>query len=140
MNRRAFTALLSAATITLSLGACSDAGKTPAAGSSGKQPYVALISKGFKHQFWQSVKAGAEQAGKEFNVKVTFEGAQEEGNVDQQIQLLQTVLDKHPDAVGFAAIDSQAAGPLMQQAKNEKIPVIAFDSGVDSDVPVTTAS
>ena len=140
MNRRAFTALLSAATIMLSLGACSDAGKTPAAGSSAKQPYVALISKGFKHQFWQSVKAGAEQAGKEFNVKVTFEGAQEEGNVDQQIQLLQTVLDKHPDAVGFAAIDSQAAGPLMQQAKNEKIPVIAFDSGVDSDVPVTTAS
>jgi ribose transport system substrate-binding protein len=105
-----------------------------------KQPYVALISKGFRHQFWQAVKAGAEQAGKEFNVKVTFEGAQEEGNVEQQIQLLQTVLDKHPDAVGFAAIDSQAAGPLMQQAKNDKIPVIAFDSGVDSDVPVTTAS
>jgi len=43
-------------------------------------------------------------------------------------------------AVGFAAIDSQAAGPLMQQAKTDKIPVIAFDSGVDSDVPVTTAS
>jgi ribose transport system substrate-binding protein len=139
MNRRAFTALVSAATITLALGACSNADKT-SAGASGKQPYVALISKGFKHQFWQSVKAGAEQAGKEFNVKVTFEGAQEEGNVEQQIQLLQTVLDKHPDAVGFAAIDSQAAGPLMQQAKNDKIPVIAFDSGVDSDVPITTAS
>ena len=139
MNRRAFTALVSAATITLALGACSDADQT-SAGAGGKQPYVALISKGFKHQFWQSVKAGAEQAGKEFNVKVTFEGAQEEGNVEQQIQLLQTVLDKHPDAVGFAAIDSQAAGPLMQQAKTDKIPVIAFDSGVDSDVPITTAS
>ena len=73
-------------------------------------------------------------------MSVTFEGAQEEGNVDQQIQLLQTVLDKHPDAVGFAAIDSQAAGPLMQQAKSDGIPVVAFDSGVDSDVPVTTAS
>jgi len=86
------------------------------------------------------VKAGAEQAAKEFNVTVTFEGAQEEGNVDQQIQLLQTVIDKKPDAIGFAAIDSQAAGPLMLQAKNAKIPVIAFDSGVDSDVPITTAS
>src|SRR4029078_11986155 len=58
----------------------------------------------------------------------------------QQIQLLQTTLDKHPDAVGFAAIDSQAAGPLMQQATADKIPVIAFDCGVDSDVPGTTAS
>ena len=54
--------------------------------------------------------------------------------------MLQTALDKSPAAVGFAAIDSQAAGPLMQQAKNDDIPVIAFDSGVDSDVPVTTAS
>ena len=104
------------------------------------KPYIAIICKGFQHQFWQAVKAGAEQAGKEFNVKVTFEGAQEEGNVEQQIQLLQTTLDKHPDAVGFAAIDSKAAGPLMLQAKNDKIPVIAFDSGVDSDVPICTAS
>jgi ribose transport system substrate-binding protein len=140
MNRRAFTALLGAATITLTLAACSNADDKQTGSSGDKQPYVALISKGFRHQFWQAVKAGAEKAGTEFNVKVTFEGAQEEGNVEQQIQLLQTVLDKHPDAVGFAAIDSQAAGPLMQQAKNDKIPVIAFDSGVDSDVPVTTAS
>jgi ribose transport system substrate-binding protein len=143
MHRKAFTALLGATALTLALGACSDTANDPASsasGGTGKQPYVALISKGFRHQFWQAVKAGAEQAGKEFNVKVTFEGAQEEGNVEQQIQLLQTVIDKHPDAIGFAAIDSQAAGPLMQQAKSAKIPVIAFDSGVDSDVPITTAS
>jgi len=137
MRRRTILALPGAVAIA-AVAACSDA----ATGGSGgdKQLYIALVSKGFKHQFWQAVKAGAEQGAKEFNVKVTFEGAQEEGNVDQQIQLLQTVLDKHPDAVGFAAIDSQAAGPLMEQAKNDKIPVIAFDSGVDSDVPVTTAS
>jgi ribose transport system substrate-binding protein len=141
MHRKAFTALLGATVLTLALGACSEAADKPGTGGGGdKQPYVALISKGFRHQFWQAVKAGAEQAGKELNVKVTFEGAQEEGNVEQQIQLLQTVIDKHPDAIGFAAIDSQAAGPLMQQAKSAKIPVIAFDSGVDSDVPVTTAS
>jgi ribose transport system substrate-binding protein len=124
-----------AATIAATSVGCS--ADTPA--GDGKA-YIALISKGFKHQFWQSVKAGAEQAGKDFNVTVTFEGAQEEGNVEQQIQLLQTVLDKKPSAVGFAAIDSQAAGPLMQRAKADKIPVIAFDSGVDSDVPVCTAS
>ncbi len=138
MNKRVITALVGAMALVVAATGCSksDGGKT----GGDKKPYVALVSKGFRHQFWQSVKAGAEQAGKDFNVTVTFEGAQEEGNVEQQIQLLQTVLNKHPDAVGFAAIDSQAAGPLMQQAKNDKIPVIAFDSGVDSDVPVTTAA
>ena len=140
MNRRKITAVVGVMAVVVTLSGCNRSNANNGSGAAAKQPYVALISKGFRHQFWQSVKAGAEQAGKELNVKVTFEGAQEEGNVEQQIQLLQTVLDKHPDAVGFAAIDSQAAGPLMQQAKADGIPVIAFDSGVDSDVPVTTAS
>ncbi|MGO4839510.1 substrate-binding domain-containing protein, partial [Rhizobiaceae sp. 2RAB30] len=47
---------------------------------------------------------------------------------------------KKPAAIGFAALDSQAAIPLLQQAKDAKIPVVAFDSGVDSDIPVATAS
>jgi ribose transport system substrate-binding protein len=138
VNKKILGAVVGVTAIALALGGCAAA----PAGDKGpaKKPYIALISKGFKHQFWQAVKQGAEQAGTEFNVTVTFEGAEEEGNVDQQIALLQTTLDKHPDVLGFAAIDSQAAGPLMQQAKDDGIPVVAFDSGVDSDVPVTTAA
>ena len=40
----------------------------------------------------------------------------------------------------FAALDSQAATPLLKQAQEAGIPVIAFDSGVDSDIPVTTVT
>lgn len=36
--------------------------------------YIPLISKGFQHQFWQAVKAGAEQGAKEHKVRITFEG------------------------------------------------------------------
>src|SRR5699024_1893922 len=39
-----------------------------------------------------------------------------------------------------AALDSRAAAPMMQKAKRDGIPVIAFDSGVDSDVPVSTVA
>ncbi len=49
-------------------------------------------------------------------------------------------LAKNPTAIGFAALDSQAAIPLLKQAQEKGIPVIAFDSGVDSDIPVSTAS
>src|SRR4029450_231694 len=98
MNRRMITAVVGVMAVAVTLGGCS---KTDANSGGETQPYVALISKGFRPQFWQAVKAGAEQAGKEFNVKVTFEGAQEEGNVEQQIQLLQTTLDKHPNGIGF---------------------------------------
>jgi ribose transport system substrate-binding protein len=104
------------------------------------EPYIPLISKGFQHQFWQAVKAGAEQAAKDSNVKITFEGPETEAMVDKQIDMLSAALAKHPQALGIAALDSKAAIPLLRRAQNEKIPVIAFDSGVDSDIPLTTCA
>ncbi len=71
---------------------------------------------------------------------VTFEGPDSETQVDRQIDMLAAALAKKPAALGFAALDSQAAIPLLQQAKDANIPVVAFDSGVDSDIPVATAS
>ena len=102
--------------------------------------YIPLISKGFQHQFWQAVKTGAEQAGKDLNVKVGFEGPESETMVDKQIDMLSAALSKKPKAIGFAALDSKAAIPLLRKAQSANIPVIAFDSGVDSDIPLTTAT
>lgn len=102
--------------------------------------YIPLISKGFQHQFWQAVKAGAEQAAKDNNVTVTFEGPETEAMVDKQIDMLSAALAKKPKAIGLAALDSQAAIPLLKKAKAAGIPIIAFDSGVKSDIPVTTAT
>ncbi|KQQ93816.1 LacI family transcriptional regulator [Leifsonia sp. Leaf325] len=142
-TKRAMGAVVGLAAAALILSGCaSDGGgdSSGGGGGDGDKPYVALISKGFQHQFWQAVKSGAEQAADEFGVELTFEGPDTEADVDQQIQMLQTALDKSPAAIGFAALDSQAAGPLLQQAKDSNIPVIAFDSGVDSDIPLTTAA
>lgn len=111
-----------------------------AASDSGEQPYVALVSKGFQHQFWQAVQQGAEEAAEEFDVEITFEGPDSESEVAQQIDMLQTAMDRNPDALGFAALDSEAAAPFMDEAADRDIPVIAFDSGVDSDVPLATAA
>jgi ribose transport system substrate-binding protein len=102
--------------------------------------YIPLISKGFQHQFWQAVKAGSEQAAKDYNVKVSFEGPETEAMVDKQIDMLSAALAKKPKAIGFAALDSKAALPLLKKAQAAHIPVVAFDSGVDSDIPVTTAT
>ncbi len=102
--------------------------------------YIPLISKGFQHQFWQAVKLGAEKAAKDFNVRVTFEGPETEAMVDKQIDMLTAALAKKPQAIGFAALDSKAAIPLLKKAQAAGIPVIAFDSGVDSDIPLATAT
>jgi ribose transport system substrate-binding protein len=102
--------------------------------------YIPLISKGFQHQFWQAVKLGAQQAADKDGVKITFEGPETEAMVDKQIDMLSAALAKKPAAIGFAALDSKAAIPLLKKAEAAKMPVIAFDSGVDSDIPLTTCT
>jgi ribose transport system substrate-binding protein len=130
LSRRVLIGALSA---TLTLGAAPQA-------FAQDEIYIPLVSKGFQHQFWQAVKAGADQAAAEFNVKITFEGPDNETMVDRQIDMLAAALANNPAAIGFAALDSQAAIPLLRQASEAGIPVVAFDSGVDSDIPVTTAT
>lgn len=130
LNRRTVLGVMSAASLlaSTSFGLAQD------------KLYIPLISKGFQHQFWQAVKAGADKAAAEFGVEVTFEGPDTEAQVDKQMDMLAAALAKKPAALGFAALDSQAATPLLKQAQDAKIPVIAFDSGVDSDIPVTTVT
>jgi len=127
-NKKLFTMLLVAAMIFTG------------AMASAQAIYIPMISKGFQHQFWQAVKLGAEKAAKDFNVVVTFEGPETEAMVDKQIDMLTAALAKKPSAIGFAALDSKAAIPLLKKAQAAHIPVIAFDSGVDSDIPLSTAT
>ncbi|MCK6578918.1 MAG: ABC transporter substrate-binding protein [Anaerolineae bacterium] len=101
---------------------------------------IPVISKGFQHQFWQAVRLGAEQAAEDCGVTITFEGPETEAMVDKQLEMLQTALDRGPSALAFAALDSQAAIPLLERAQEEGIPVVGFDSGVDSDIPLATAA
>lgn len=129
-TRRTLLAAVSASALALSAGMASAQDKL----------YIPLISKGFQHQFWQAVKAGADKAAADLGVEVSFEGPDTEAQVDKQMDMLAAALAKKPAAIGFAALDSQAAIPLLRQAQEAGIPVIAFDSGVDSDIPVATAS
>ena len=129
--------MLKRRTIAAAIGLAATLGTAPAFA---QETYIPLVSKGFQHQFWQAVKQGAEQAAKDLKVKVTFEGPETEAMVDKQIDMLSAALAKNPKAIGFAALDSKAAIPLLKKAQAAKIPVVAFDSGVDSDIPVTTAT
>ena len=141
-NKKMLVTLLSLLLLTALVVGCAPAApatQAPAA-SSDERLYIPVISKGFQHQFWQAVKAGSEQAAKDLNVDITFEGPESEAMVDKQVEMFQTALDKNPAAICLAAVDSKAFEPLLQRAKEAGIPVIGFDSGVDSDIPVSTAA
>ena len=102
--------------------------------------YIPVISKGFQHAFWLAVEKGAEQAAADYGVTITFEGPETEAQVDKQMDMLQAAIDKNPVGICFAAVDSKAAVPLLEQADEKGILIVGFDSGVDSDVPLATAA
>lgn len=141
--KKSLVVMLALVVIASLLSACAP---TPAAQPAAPQPaaaeevYIPVISKGFQHQFWQAVKMGAEKAAADYNVKITFEGPESESQVDKQLEMVEAALAKNPKAMALAALDSKALIPLLERAKAANIPVVGFDSGVDSDIPVATAA
>ena len=87
---------------------CSSPAEEPAADAPAAEEarYIAVISKGFQHQFWQAVKAGAEKAAVDYDVTITFEGPETEAQVDKQVEMVQAALDKNPAALCLAALDT----------------------------------
>ena len=139
MAKKLIFTLVTILAITAMITGCAPAA-APAAPAAAGKPYIPVISKGFQHQFWQAVKKGAEQAANDLGATMTFEGPETEAMVDKQVEMFQTALDKKPAAICLAAVDSKAFQPLLEKAKAANIPVVGFDSGVDSDIPVTTAA
>jgi ribose transport system substrate-binding protein len=93
-------------------------------------PYIAVVSKGEQHDFWQQVRRGSEDAAKEYGVDVTFEGPPSESDVQDQVQMLNNALAKDPVAIAFAALDTTSVTDQLTQARDSDIPIIGFDSGV----------
>jgi ribose transport system substrate-binding protein len=102
--------------------------------------FIPVISKGFAAQFWQVVKLGVYQAAQDCGVGVDYVGPADETGLADQLDMLSNALARKPSAIVFAALDTKAALPTLQQAQAAKIPIIAFDSGVAGDIPVTTAA
>jgi len=93
-------------------------------------PYIAVVSKGEQHDFWQQVKLGANAAAEEYGVDITFEGPPSESDVQIQVEMLNNAMAKNPVAIALAALDTTSVIDQLQQCKDNGIPVIGFDSGV----------
>ena len=96
----------------------------------GGKMYIPVISKGFQHQFWQTVKKGAEAAAAQLGVQITFEGPPTEADIQPQVQMLVNDMAKNPAAICLAALDTNSVMDQLNQAIQRHIPIIGFDSGV----------
>lgn len=111
-------------------GSSDDGGAGNNSGGSNGKPYIAVVSKGFQHQFWQVVKQGADDAAAELGVEITFEGPASESDINDQVNMLNSAIAKEPVAIALAALDTKSVSSQLAEAQNKGIPVIGFDSGI----------
>jgi ribose transport system substrate-binding protein len=101
---------------------------------------IAVIPKGSAHLFWQSVHAGANKCAREHNADVSWSGPATEVDYTAQLQIIDAMINRRVDAIAVAPIDKKAMVSAIERAAREKIPVIIFDSGIDTDQFVSQVS
>ncbi len=98
-----------------------------------KKITIAVIPKGTTHSYWNNVHAGAAKAAKELDVNIIWQGPLKEDDRQVQIQTVQNFIGRGVDAIALAPLDSRSLVPAVKAATGRKIPVIIFDSDLDSD-------
>lgn len=109
----------------------------PTAGDTAKKEtlQIAVIPKGLAHQFWLTVKAGAEAGAKEQGAEIIWQGPAKETEVDKQINIIQDMINRKVDGIVMAACNEDALIQSVEKALEAGIPVVTIDSGVKSDKP-----
>ncbi len=93
---------------------------------------IAVIPKGTADVFFQSVHAGAAAAGQQFHEEILWDGPPRETEYSRQLEILDSMLNRHVDGIVVAAADRTTLDASLDRAARENVPVVIFDSGVDS--------
>ena len=125
---------LSLLTVLFNFGCGKNAGDAGETGGTGSGAYrklvIAVIPNGTTHVLWQSLKAGAEAAGKEYNCDIRWNGPEREGDRERQIQIVEDFIVQKVDGVVLAPLDRQALAPSVDKLYALKIPCVIVDSDV----------
>jgi ribose transport system substrate-binding protein len=111
---------------------------TPAPVAAPEGGEIAVIVKTGNSSFWQNVQTGAFAAQAELKAQtpklsVTFLGAQSESNVNEEINIVESAIDRGVKAIVLAPSDVKALQGAVKKAKDAGIPVIIIDSKLDGD-------
>ena len=97
------------------------------------QKTIAVIPKGVSHSFWQTVKAGADAAGKDLNVRIVWKGPAQETAYSEQINIVEDMINQRVDGIVLAPSHGDSLVPMVERAQASGIPLTIFDSGISTE-------
>jgi len=131
MRRTVILMFLAAALAVTSLGC---------GGKTSRTITIAVVPKGTTHEFGKSVHAGAVKAGRELGVRILWRGPLKEDDREDQIKVVDTLVSRGIDGLLLAPLDDKALRQPVASAVRAGIPVVTFDSKLESDDPISLVS
>lgn len=133
--------LAMAGAMTLALAACGGGGGSSTADTGGdadggsdagsEKIKVGFVVKSMADQYWILVQAGAAQKAEELGVDLTFIAPNSESDVQAQVDMIQNLVGQGIDALCLAPSNPDTVLPVLEQADQAGIKVLA----VDTDLP-----
>jgi len=93
---------------------------------------IGVVPKSTAHIFWVAVESGVRAAARDSGVEVIWNGPPAETDYDRQIQIVDSLIARRVDGLAVAAAERKALVAPIERAMGAGIPVVVFDSGVDS--------
>jgi ribose transport system substrate-binding protein len=126
-------AIVLAAGCKKSADAGTQSGPAASGAGQGKRRQVAVIPKGTTHEFWKSVHAGANKAGRDLGVDIIWKGPVREDDRAEQVRVVEDFVTRGVDGIVLAPLDDTALVPAVKEAASRKIPVVIIDSDIQWD-------
>ncbi|MET0908665.1 MAG: ABC transporter substrate-binding protein [Ilumatobacteraceae bacterium] len=113
-------------------GSSGSGGGAASAGAAGGKK-VDVIIKASDSEFWQSMLAGADKAGRDYGLEVGLFGPTSETDVNQQVQLVENSISRGVDAIVVAPNSSDALNNVIERARDGGTKVIVADTAVTTE-------
>jgi ribose transport system substrate-binding protein len=94
---------------------------------------IAVIPKASADIFWQSVHAGAVKGARANDVTMLWDGPPNETDIAGEMQIMETMINRQVDAIAVAPSDRTSFKIVVNRAAAAHIPVVIYDSGVDTN-------
>jgi ribose transport system substrate-binding protein len=92
---------------------------------------ITVVTKALDSEWWQRVKAGAEEAAKAHpGVRLAVLAPEREVNIDQQVSILEDQITKRVAALAVAPTGAAELIPVFDRAHAAGIPVVIFDTDI----------
>lgn len=99
-----------------------------------QQPTIAALMKTTANPFWGAMEAGIHDAAQKGNVNLILQAVASETDVEPQLNACLNLLQRKPQALVVAAINSVNLLPCLKQANQQNIPIVDLDGNLDPAV------